>query len=219
MSTGNEGNGINIQSAIAGSSLRGVGIAFTNLFLAVVFGAFAFANTVSFIEEPRLSVLLIVLVEAIVVVFLLIRRDPQETRHSWQTWSTTTIGTFAPMLLRPTDATADLLIGEILQVGGFVLQIVALLYLSRSFGLLPAYRGVQSSGLYSFVRHPLYSAYVISFTGYLINNPSLANAGAIILGIVFLILRIRYEEALLMTYDDYSRYADQTRWRLIPAVW
>ena len=219
MSTGNQGNGINIQSAIAGSSLHGVGLAFTNMFLAVVFGAFAYANAVSFIEEPRLSVLLIVLVEAIVVVFLLIRRDPQETRHTWQTWSTTTIGTFAPMLLRPTDATADLLIGDILQVGGFVLQIIALLYLSRSFGLLPAYRGVKTSGLYSFVRHPLYSAYVISFVGYWINNPSISNAAAIVLGIAFLVLRIRYEEALLMTYDDYSRYADQTRWRLIPAVW
>lgn len=219
MSTRNEGNSINPQSAVAGSSLRGIGLAFTNIFLAVVFGAFAFANAASFVEEPRLSVLLIVLVEAIVVVFLLIRRDPQETRHTWQTWSTTTIGTFAPMLLRPTDATADLLIGEILQVGGFVLQIIALLYLSRSFGLLPAYRGVQSSGLYSLVRHPLYSAYVISFTGYLINNPSVANAGAIVIGIVFLVLRIRCEEALLMTYDDYSRYAGQTRWRLIPAVW
>ena len=219
MSTRNEGNSINIGSAVAGSSLRGVGLAFTNIFLAVVFGAFAFANAASFIEEPRLSVLLIVLVEAIVVVFLLIRRDPQETRHTWQTWSTTTIGTFAPMLLRPTDATADLLIGDVLQVGGFVLQIIALLYLSRSFGLLPAYRGVQSSGLYSFVRHPLYSAYVISFTGYLINNPSVANAAAIAVGIAFLVLRIRCEEELLMTYDDYSRYADQTRWRLIPAVW
>lgn len=219
MSTRNEGNTMSIQSAVAGTTLRGIGLASTNIFLAVVFGAFAFANTKSFLEEPRLSVLLIVLVEAIVVVFLLIRRDPQETRHTWQTWTTTTVGTFAPMLLRPTDAAADLLIGDILQVGGFVLQIIALLYLSRSFGLLPAYRGVQSSGLYSLVRHPLYSAYVISFTGYWINNPSAANAAAIVVGIAFLVMRIRCEEALLMTYDDYSRYADRTRWRLIPAVW
>ena len=123
------------------------------------------------------------------------------------------------MLLRPTDATADLLAGTILQVGGFVMQIIALLYLSRSFGLLPAYRGIKSSGLYSLVRHPLYSAYVISFIGYWINNQSLANAAVIVCGTAFLVMRIYCEEALLLKYDDYSRYANRTRWRLIPAVW
>lgn len=219
MDTRNEGKKINTQSATASYSLRGIGLASTNIALAILFGAFAFANANSFLAEPRLSLLLIVLVEAIAAVFLIIRRDPGETKHSWQTWTTTTLGTFAPMLLRPTDATADLLAGTILQIGGFVMQIIALLYLSRSFGLLPAYRGIKSSGLYSLVRHPLYSAYVISFIGYWINNQSLANAAVIVCGTAFLVMRIYCEEALLLKYDDYSRYANRTRWRLIPAVW
>lgn len=219
MNMNNEENTIDNHSASAGFSLRGLGLASTNLFLAVLFGAFAFANAASFIAEPRLSVLLIVLVEAIVAIFFIIRRDPDETEHSWKTWTSTTLGTFAPMLLRPTDATADLLAGSILQVGGFAIQITALLFLSRSFGLLPAYRGVKTNGLYSLVRHPLYSAYVISFIGYWINNPSLANAAVITFGTAFLVWRIHCEEALLLKYEDYSRYAIQTRWRLIPAVW
>lgn len=200
-------------------SLRGVGLAITNFSLAILFLAFAFANTKSFLANPRLSVLLIVLMETIVAVFLIIRRDPKETRHTWQTWTTTTLGTFAPMLLRPTEATADVMVGDILQIGGFVLQIASLLYLSRSFGLLPAYRGVKSSGLYSWVRHPLYSAYVISFAGYWINNQSLANAAVVMFGTAFLVMRIHCEEALLLKYDEYTRYANRTRWRLIPAVW
>ena len=200
-------------------SLRGVGLALTNIGLAILFLAFAYANMKSFLEEPRLSVLLIVLMETIAAVFLIIRRDPEKTRHTWQTWTTTTIGTFAPMLFRPTEATADLLVGDILQVGGFVLQITALLYLSRSFGLLPAFRGVKSSGLYAWVRHPLYSAYVISFMGYWLNNQSLTNAAVAALGTFFLVMRIHYEEALLLEYDEYMRYASRTRWRLIPAVW
>lgn len=200
-------------------SLRGIGLALTNFSLAILFLAFAFANAKSFLENPRLSVLLIVLMETIVAVFLVVRRDPEETRHTWQTWTTTTLGTFAPMLLRPTDATADLLVGDVLQIGGFVLQITALLYLSRSFGLLPAFRGVKSSGLYGWVRHPLYSAYVISFVGYWINNQSLANAAVVLFGTAFLVMRIHCEEALLLEYDEYTRYANRTRWRLIPAVW
>jgi protein-S-isoprenylcysteine O-methyltransferase Ste14 len=153
-----------------------------------LFSAFAFANAASFLAEPRLSVLLIVFLEAISAIFFLLRRDPDETRHTWQTWTSTTLGSFAPLLLRPTDATADLLAGEILQVGGFAMAIIALLSLSRSFGLLPAYRGIKSSGLYSVVRHPLYTAYVISFIGYLINNPSVANAAVIAFGTAFLVI-------------------------------
>ena len=39
-----------------------------------------------------------------------------------------------------------------------MLQIAAVLSLNRSFGLLPAHRGVKSDGLYRWVRHPLYTA-------------------------------------------------------------
>jgi protein-S-isoprenylcysteine O-methyltransferase Ste14 len=219
MYTKEEGKTVSTHSRIASLSLRGIGLASTNVFLAVLFSTFAFANAASFLAEPRLSVLLIVFLEAISAMFFLLRRDPDETRHTWQTWTSTTLGSFAPLLLRPTDAAADLLAGEILQVGGFAMAIIALLSLSRSFGLLPAYRGIKSSGLYSVVRHPLYTAYVISFIGYLINNPSVANAAVIAFGTAFLVMRIHCEESLLLEYDDYSRYASRTRWRLIPAVW
>ena len=206
-------------SLIARMSLRGIGLASTNIALAVIYMFFAVANLRSFLENPRLSVLLIVLVETIAAIFLIIRRDPDETRHTWQTWTTTTCGTFAPMFFRPVEATADLLIGDIFQVIGVVVQIAALLCLNRSFGLLPAYRGVKSYGPYSWVRHPLYTAYVVSFVGYWINNQSTVNAAIVIFGSAFLVLRIFYEEALLLEYDDYTRYANRTRWRLIPAIW
>jgi len=210
---------ISIRSVTAGSSLRGVGLAFTNMLLATLFILFALANGKSFLENPRLSVLLIVVTETIVAVLLVVRRDPDETEHSWQTWTTTTCGTLAPFLLRPIDATADMLLGQTLQVAAFSMQIAALLYLNRSIGLLPAHRGIKSSGLYSWVRHPLYTAYVITYLGYWINNQSLANAVIIVAGTAFLILRIHYEEALLFRYADYTRYAKRIRWRLIPSVW
>ncbi|MGI9293938.1 MAG: methyltransferase family protein [Pseudomonadales bacterium] len=219
MFTKDDGDKINNRSVSAGSSLRGIGLASTNILLAIFYMLFAFANAKSFLADPRLSVLLIVLMETVAAIFLIIRRDPDETRHTWQTWTTTTFGTLAPTLFRPTEATADLMLGEILQVGGFTMQIIALLYLSRSFGLLPAYRGVKSGGLYSWVRHPLYTAYVISFIGYWINNQSIENAAVAFFGTVFLVMRIYHEEALLLKYADYTRYANRIRWRLIPAIW
>ncbi len=214
-----KGSRINIQSVTAGSSLRGIGLAFTNMLLATLFILFAIANAKSFLENPRLSVFLIVVTETIVAIFLIIRRDPDETRHTWQTWISTTCGTLAPFLLRPIEVTEDLLPGEILQLVGFILQIAALLSLNRSIGLLPAYRGVKSGGLYSWVRHPLYTAYVITYLGYWINNQSLNNAAVVLVGTAFLVMRIYYEEALLLKYADYTRYANRIRWRLIPSIW
>ncbi len=219
MSAKDKGSRINIQSVTAGSSLRGVGLAFTNMLLATLFILFAIANAKSFLENPRLSVFLIVVTETLVAIFLLIRRDPDETRHTWQTWITTTCGTLAPFLLRPFEGTGDLLSGEILQLIGFTMQIAALLSLNRSIGLLPAHRGVKSGGLYSWVRHPLYTAYVITYLGYWINNQSLNNAAVVLVGTAFLVMRIYYEEALLLKYADYTRYAHRIRWRLIPSIW
>ncbi len=209
----------NIQSLAGGSSLRGAGLAFTNMLLATCFGLFAFANAKSFIDNPRLSVFLIVVTETIVAVFLIIRRDPDETRHCWQTWVTSTCGTLAPFLLRPVETTGDLLSGDFLQIIAFIMQIAALLALNRSFGILPAHRGIKSSGMYSWVRHPLYTAYIIMYLGYLINNQSLTNLSVAVIGTAFLVMRIHYEEALLLKYAEYSSYASKIRWRLIPSIW
>lgn len=201
------------------SSLRGIRLAYTNLLLATFFMFFAVSNAQSFLANPRLSVFLIVVAESIAAVFLVIRRDPNETWHSWQTWLTTTCGTLAPFLLRPVEGAEDALAGEILMVFGVVMQILSLVSLNRSFGLLPALRGVKSSGMYAWVRHPLYAAYVIIFLGYLVNNQSLNNAAVILFGIAFLVMRIHYEEQLLMQEADYKHYVNRTRWRLIPTVW
>ena len=208
-----------IQAMTASSSLHGIGLAYTNLLLATCFVVFALANAKSFIENPRLSVFLIVVTETIVAIFLVIRRDPDETHHCWQTWFTSICGTLAPLLLRPVEASEDMLAGEILQIIGFILQIGALLALNRSIGILPAHRGIKSAGLYRWVRHPLYTAYVITFLGYLINNQSWSNLAIVVAGTAFIVMRIHYEEALLFKYAEYARYASKMRWRLIPSIW
>lgn len=201
------------------TSLHGLGLALTNTALAACFFLFAYGHAVNFLEHPRLSVLLIVVTETIVAVLLLVRRDPDETRHTWQTWITTTGGTLAPFLLRPTDVGDDILIGQILQIFGVVVQIVALAALNRSLGLLPAHRGIKSEGIYRFVRHPLYTAYTVTFAGYLLNNLSIYNGIVVVCGMAFMIMRIYCEEELLRQYPLYASYADKTRWRLIPSVW
>jgi protein-S-isoprenylcysteine O-methyltransferase Ste14 len=200
-------------------AFHGLGFALTNLLLATLFFVFAYVHVQRFLVQPRLSVLLIIAVEGLVAVMLIIRRDPENTQHGWKTWLATSVGTFAPLLLRPIDATADLLVGQVLQVVALVLQVGGVLSLNRSFGLLPAHRGVKSDGLYRWVRHPLYSAYLMAHVGYLASNPSWANVLVIVIGTAFQVVRIVQEEKLLLQYPDYARYSDTTRWRLVPAVW
>lgn len=190
-----------------------------NWSLAVVFAFFAYAHVRQFIDQPRVSVVLIVVMESLLVLFLLVRREPDRTWHSWNTWLTTLCGTAFPLLLRPADVPADLLLGQALQVAGAALQVAALVSLNRSMGLLPAHRGVQTSGLYRFVRHPLYAAYCVSLMGYLISNASAYNVMIIVAGSAMQIARILNEERLLFAYPDYVAFAGRTRWRLVPFVW
>lgn len=193
--------------------------AIVNTALAILFLLFALAHFQQLMAAPRLSLVLLVSVETILVVLFLARKAADQTLHSWQAWIATAAGTLSPLLLRPTPIVEDLLVGQILQSVGVALQITAVLSLNRSMGLLPAHRGVKTSGIYRIIRHPLYAGYAIVLIGYLINNWSTYNAAVIAGGMAFQILRIRYEELLLCGYPEYVRFVAKTRWRLVPYVW
>jgi len=193
--------------------------ALINCALAIVFAFFALAHFQQFVDGPRLSLVLLVGVETILVVLFLIRKEADRTLHSWKTWLTTSAGTLFPLFLRPASVVEDLLAGQILQTIGVAIQIAALLSLNRSMGLLPAHREVKTSGIYRVVRHPLYAGYGVVLIGYLISNWSVYNTAIIAGGMAFQILRIRYEEMLLSGYPDYVSFTARTRWRLLPFFW
>ena len=67
-----------------------------------------------------------------------------------------------PPLLRPAPALplAPELLTVALSACGLLVVIGGKLSLGRSFGLMPANRGVVSSGLYRIVRHPIYLGYL-----------------------------------------------------------
>lgn len=191
----------------------------SNVLLAAMYLLFIAAHLKVYIQTPRLSLIVIMLFETLCLIFVLIRRDPNATWHSWKTWITALGGTFAPLLLRPTDVPADLLFGQVVQISGFLFQIGALLSLNRSFGLLPAHRGVKSDGLYRWVRHPLYTAYTFGFLGYVINNFDFYNVAVLLFATFLQVLRILNEETFLLRYEEYAAYAARTKWRLVPLIW
>lgn len=63
------------------------------------------------------------------------------------------------------------LISAILAIIGFSISTLALLDLGQSFGVSPANRGIVRTGLYRYLKHPMYLGYVISEFGFIFLNP------------------------------------------------
>jgi protein-S-isoprenylcysteine O-methyltransferase Ste14 len=83
----------------------------------------------------------------------------------------------------------------------------------------PAHVALQTRGLYGFVRHPLYFAWVLLVCGAPTMTATRATFAAI--STAYLALAIPWEERSLVrlfgpAYEDYRRYV---RWRMIPFVY
>lgn len=150
------------------------------------------------------------------VAVLFLKRSPaQRSGASWELLLALS-GTFLPVVV-PRPASGGLRwLGESIQILSLVGMVAALTSLGRSFGIAPADRGLRTTGLYRWLRHPLYAAEISFFIGYLVVNPSWRNVIALILSSAIQILRIMREERILA---GYATYALQVRWRLIPFVW
>jgi len=96
---------------------------------------------------------------------------------------------------------------------------VSLGFLGRSFGVLPAWRGLVRSGPYRIVRHPVYAAELVMLAACAWASRSLGGLGALGLGIALVVVRIRIEERLLAQSEPYQAYAKLVRARLLPGLW
>jgi protein-S-isoprenylcysteine O-methyltransferase Ste14 len=106
----------------------------------------------------------------------------------------------------------------LLLITGMVIQVHAKLTLGRSFGCVPAHRGLQLSGPYRFVRHPMYAGYLVSHAAFLLMNPSLRNTAVYGGCYALQIPRILSEERLLARDPAYREYQRAVPYRLIPGV-
>lgn len=79
---------------------------------------------------------------------------------------------------------------------------------------------VISTGVYGFVRHPLYLGCVLMLLGAPLLLGSLVGLAISMLGLVILIVRIIGEEKMLVDeLEGYSEYRQKVRYRLFPFIW
>lgn len=197
---------------------KGLVEAVSNLLLALMFLLFLRAFLVNYLEYHRISSILFVLVESVFLYFALTRRPPKELSISIAAWLFAFAGTFLPLLLRPTTQ-GDAILGEAFQVAGVILISLSILSLGRSFGIVAANRGIVTKGMYAYVRHPLYMAYTVNLIGFLLNNFTAANAAVFVVALLAQLVRIQYEEKLLIKDAAYRDYAQTTKWRLVPYLY
>jgi len=101
---------------------------------------------------------------------------------------------------------------------GLLIVIAAKLTLGRSFGLVPANRGVVVSGPYGFKRHPIYFGYLISHAAFLAAHPTLMNVALVVVGDAALMWRALLEERTLLGDEQYRAYSERVAWHVVPGV-
>jgi protein-S-isoprenylcysteine O-methyltransferase Ste14 len=158
---------------------------------------------------------------ALVAALCLFRPDPSRMRADPWAIAVVIASNWHYLLYDYSDGAPDAL--KVVAIGLFgavgVWSSIALLYLGRSYAMLPAIREIKRRGPYALVRHPIYLGSMLLDIDIVLENPSWVNAAIASGGILIRVLRIRMEERLLRGDLDYEQYRGKTRWRLIPQVW
>jgi protein-S-isoprenylcysteine O-methyltransferase Ste14 len=114
------------------------------------------------------------------------------------------------------------LVPDALTVGvsavGLMIVVAGKLTLGRSFGIVPANRGVVTGGPYDIVRHPIYLGYMITHLAFLAAHPLARNLIVIAIADAALVARALVEERTLEKDDRYQAYCRRVSWHLVPGV-
>jgi protein-S-isoprenylcysteine O-methyltransferase Ste14 len=164
--------------------------------------------------------ILLILSETAAVILIWVRRPAAVLSTAPMDWLLGFAGVSAALLVHPAAPRGEpaVALAHVLMISGLLLQLSGKLALWRSFGVVPANRGVCTRGPYQFVRHPIYAGYSLAHLGFLLGYFSLYNLVLYTSVLLIDIGRLLREEQILGRDPRYSRYIASVRYRLIPGV-
>lgn len=111
--------------------------------------------------------------------------------------------------------------GVVVALAGIVLFIAGIRALGTSLTPYPAPTEASTfkgTGIYRYVRHPIYGGVLVMALGWSLIVSPLALAASVIL-VVLLELKSRHEESLLLArYPEYEAYRRRVPWRFVPKI-
>lgn len=192
----------------------------SRVLVAGLFLAFAYRIGVDFLETLRVTGLLLLASESLVVLLTVARRRAVVVDRSWDARLITAVTLVGPPLLRPGETTSivpEALAASVLACG-LLIVVAGKVSLGRSLGIVPANRGIVCRGVYKFVRHPIYAGYLVSHAAFLASHLDLWNAAVLVVTDASLLVRAIYEERTLSRDQEYVNYQSRVRWRVLPGV-
>jgi protein-S-isoprenylcysteine O-methyltransferase Ste14 len=163
---------------------------------------------------------LLVTSESLGVLLILTRRLSKTVSKHLLDWALSFMAVNAPLLAVPAAASTFIpaQLATTLMFAGMIIQISAKIVLWRSYGLVPANRGVQTRGPYRFLRHPIYAGYTLIHIGFLLGFPSLQNFLLYLTTFLIEVARLMREELVLNKDPLYREYVSRVRYRVIPGI-
>jgi protein-S-isoprenylcysteine O-methyltransferase Ste14 len=203
-----------MRSKVVSSALRIIAYAVVVL----AYGLLAYACYRKYLDTGSINWFGLLVVNAVFITMYIARRDATSISSSPCLWLLAFAATCLPLVMRPTASAPSAAVGNLVQLAGAVAVVGSLLSLRRSFGIVPAHRGIRTQGLYNLVRHPLYASELLTLIGVVIANPSVWNIGLWVGECVLQFTRACAEERFLSADPVYSHYRARVRYRLIPLV-
>ena len=193
--------------------IRGLTMALLGLFVALSVHQFMR-------DTSRITLLVFAFAEVLTVGLAMFSRVPRE--RDWKPLSlvVTICATFyfLAFSIEPGVRLVPEALAAGIQVAGVLLQIYAKWSLRRSFGLLPANRGVVVVGPYRVIRHPMYLGYLVTDIGFLAANFGVRNLAIVLVQWALQAVRIVKEEQFLSKDATYRDYMSRVCYRLIRGV-
>jgi protein-S-isoprenylcysteine O-methyltransferase Ste14 len=173
-----------------------------------------------FLNTGRITGLLMLVSEILAVIFTIVRRRASMVDRSPMSVLLTAVSVSGPLLVRAASKPGLLsdLATTLASGVGVSIIIFAKLALGRSFGIIPANRGIVVKGLYRVVRHPIYFGYLITHLAFALAHPTVRNIVILLVADAMLVARALREERVLARDDDYQAYCRRVSWHLVPGV-